>query len=107
MIVKPPVAVSTKEAYSLVHAKVPKENCLKIVSDPVSTWRVRLTNDFEESVFALYPEIKAVRDQLYERGALYAQMSGSGSAVFGLFSAAPTGIGQHFGGMFCEAVQLP
>ncbi len=107
VIVKPPVAVSTKEAYSLVHAKAPKENCLAIVSDPVATWRERLTNDFEESVFALYPQIKAVRDQLYELGALYAQMSGSGSAVFGLFGEAPAGIGQHFAGMFCEAVQLP
>ena len=90
-----------------MHAKAPKENCLAIVSDPVSTWRERLTNDFEESVFALYPEIKAVRDLLYHHGALYAQMSGSGSAVFGLFAEAPAGIGEQFEGMFCEAVQLP
>ena len=52
---------------------------------PVETWREALTNDFERSVFALHPEIGAIKDRLYELGAVYAAMSGSGSSLFGLF----------------------
>ena len=52
---------------------------------PVETWRDTLTNDFEKSVFALYPEIGAIKDRLYEMGAVYAAMSGSGSSLYGLF----------------------
>ena len=52
---------------------------------PVETWRGLLTNDFEKSVFAIHPEIGAIRDRLYDKGAVYAAMSGSGSSLFGLF----------------------
>ena len=52
---------------------------------PVETWREELTNDFEHSVFTLHPEIGAIKDRLYELGAVYAAMSGSGSSIFGLF----------------------
>ena len=56
-----------------------------IVMQPVETWREELTNDFEKSVFAIHPEIGAIKDRLYEMGAIYAAMSGSGSSLFGLF----------------------
>ena len=52
---------------------------------PLESWREELVNDFEKSVFALHPEIGAIKDRLYEMGATYAAMSGSGSSVFGLF----------------------
>ena len=52
---------------------------------PVETWRDRLTNDFEKSVFALHPEIGAIKQHLYDMGAVYASMSGSGSSLYGLF----------------------
>ena len=52
---------------------------------PIETWREELTNDFERSVFALYPEIGAIKERLYDLGATYAAMSGSGSSLFGLF----------------------
>jgi 4-diphosphocytidyl-2-C-methyl-D-erythritol kinase len=52
---------------------------------PIETWRGHLTNDFEKSVFALHPEIGAIKDRLYDLGAVYAAMSGSGSSLFGLF----------------------
>ena len=55
------------------------------VSRPVAEWRGRLINDFEESVFARFPEIGEIKDRLYEQGAVYASMSGSGSSVFALF----------------------
>ena len=52
---------------------------------PVETWRDALTNDFEKSVFTLHPEIGAIKDRLYDMGAVYAAMSGSGSSLYGLF----------------------
>ena len=84
-VVKPDIAVSTKEAFSLIRPQRPAKNCLDIVRQPMETWRDELTNDFETSVFALHPEIAAVKQRLYDMGAVYASMSGSGSAVFGFF----------------------
>lgn len=84
-VVKPDIPVSTKEAFSLIRPQRPQKNCLDIVRQPVETWRDELKNDFETSVFALHPEIAAVKQRLYDMGAVYASMSGSGSAVFGFF----------------------
>lgn len=84
-VVRPDIPVSTKEAFSLIKPKRPQKNCREIVMQPIGTWRNELVNDFEQSVFALYPKIGAVKEQLYEMEALYAAMSGSGSAVFGIF----------------------
>jgi 4-diphosphocytidyl-2-C-methyl-D-erythritol kinase len=84
-IVRPAIPVSTKEAFSLITPHHPAHNCRDVVMQPVETWRDRLTNDFEKSVFALHPEIGAIKDRLYEMGAAYAAMSGSGSSLFGLF----------------------
>ena len=84
-VVRPAIPVSTKEAFSLITPHHPAINCRDIVMQPVETWRDRLTNDFERSVFALHPEIGAIKDRLYDIGAIYAAMSGSGSSLFGLF----------------------
>ena len=88
-IVHPDIPVSTREAFSRIHPHYPPKNCRDVVMQPVETWRNDLTNDFEESVFALYPEIGKVKDQLYKMGTTYAAMSGSGSALFGLFTEIP------------------
>lgn len=84
-VVRPDIPVSTREAFSLIVPQHPAQNCRDIVMQPVETWRDALTNDFEKSVFTLHPEIGAIKDQLYEMGAVYAAMSGSGSSLFGLF----------------------
>ena len=84
-VVRPAIPVSTKEAFSLITPRYPEKNCRDIVMQPVETWREELTNDFEKSVFAIHPEIGAIKDRLYEMGAVYAAMSGSGSSLFGLF----------------------
>lgn len=88
------ISVSTRDAYAGVDARpgvlLPgAENSLlrNILRLPVEQWRGRLENDFEGSVFPAYPEISALKRQFYERGAVYAAMSGSGSAVFALFPA--------------------
>ena len=84
-VVRPAIPVSTKEAFSLISPQHPAVNCRDIVMQPVETWRDRLTNDFEKSVFAIHLEIGAIKDRLYDLGAVYASMSGSGSSLFGLF----------------------
>lgn len=84
-IVKPDVFVSTKEAYSTVKPMQPELSLKEIIKRPVEEWKDVLKNDFEASVFSTYPIIKRIKEQLYDSGAVYASMSGSGSAVFGLF----------------------
>ena len=84
-VVRPDIPVSTKEAFSLVTPQRPAKNCLDIVRQPIESWRDELTNDFEKSVFSIHPEIGTIKDRLYEMGAVYAAMSGSGSSLFGLF----------------------
>ena len=84
-IVRPAIPVSTKEAFSLITPQHPEKNCRDVVMQPVETWRDALTNDFEKSVFALYPKIGQTKQRLYDLGAVYAAMSGSGSSLFGLF----------------------
>jgi 4-diphosphocytidyl-2-C-methyl-D-erythritol kinase len=84
-VVRPDIPVSTREAFSLIRPKQPAVCCRTVVMQPVEEWRHQLTNDFEVSVFALYPEIGRIKQQLYDLGAEYAAMSGSGSALFGLF----------------------
>lgn len=84
-LVKPDVAVSTPEAYSLVKPAAPEISLKEIIKDPVCKWKNRMTNDFEKSVFPKFPLIEEIKNALYQEGALYAAMSGSGSSVFGLF----------------------
>jgi 4-diphosphocytidyl-2-C-methyl-D-erythritol kinase len=84
-VVRPNIPVSTKEAFSLIHPHYPDEICKDVVTRPVDTWKKSLTNDFEKSVFALHPEISAIKEKLYQLGATYAAMTGSGSSLFGLF----------------------
>ena len=85
-IVKPHIAVSTKEAYAGVKPEKPEFSLEKLSSIPVNKWRDILKNDFEHSVFKKYPVIGEIKDKLYYMGAEYAAMSGSGSSVFGLFN---------------------
>jgi 4-diphosphocytidyl-2-C-methyl-D-erythritol kinase len=86
VIIFPNVHSNTKEAYSLVTPQKPQKDILKIINQPINTWKNELKNDFEESIFKLYPIVEQVKNNLYNIGAVYASMSGSGSAVFGLFN---------------------
>jgi len=88
VLANPRIHIGTKEAYAGVSPQAPSGNLREILSDPAS-WRHELVNDFEKSIFPRYPEIKAIKDSLYDQGAFYAAMSGSGSTVFGLFEQEP------------------
>ena len=99
-VVRPDIPVPTREAFALITPHYPQKNCRLVVSQPVETWRNELVNDFEQSVFALRPELAQVKQQLYDMGAAYAAMSGSGSALFGLFKEQPVCLSQQFPSMF-------
>lgn len=87
LLVKPAVAVSTAEAYSMVKPEQSDVSIPEILQNPVSRWKDVLKNDFEPSVFARYPQLAQIKQQLYDAGALYASMSGSGSSMFGIFES--------------------
>ena len=102
-IVKPPVAVSTREAYAAITPRKPDVCCRDVVRMPVGEWRNLLTNDFEPPLFALHPQLASIKAKLYDMGAIYAQMSGSGSALFGLFHSVPQQLEQTFPDCFTFA----
>ena len=84
-VVKPPVSISTREAYSMVKPQKTTFSLEKLSTFPVHEWKYILFNDFEPGIFEKYPVIRKIKEQLYASGAEYASMSGSGSAVYGLF----------------------
>ena len=105
-IIKPNVAVSTKEAYANIIPHKPKMCCRDIIKKPIETWRDLLVNDFEESVFKLHPEVENIKNKLYEQGAIYAAMSGSGSSLFAIFKAEPQHLDNYFTDCFTFSAQL-
>lgn len=89
-IVKPPIHINTAAAYKgLKHVGKRETMPDEIVYMPVDEWRGKLVNDFEESLFPEHPRLAELKEMLYRSGALYAAMSGSGSALFGLFREKP------------------
>jgi 4-diphosphocytidyl-2-C-methyl-D-erythritol kinase len=86
VLVNPQIHVGTAEAYAGIIPTVPGKNVQEILQLPIEQWKGYLANDFEKSIFAKYPEVKALKETLYTQGALYASMSGSGSTVYGIFN---------------------
>ena len=79
------IAVSTKDAYAGIKPHLPEVPLREALAKPIEEWSGILINDFEETVFAKYPELAAIKHSLYDSGAVYASMSGSGSALFALY----------------------
>ena len=105
-IVKPAVAISTREAFAHVVPAQPEKCCREIVCEPIDRWTDELRNDFESSVFQLHPELSDIERSLYRLGARYAQLSGSGSALFGIFEEYPGELKEAFPGMFTFSAVL-
>lgn len=102
VLVKPDIFVSTKEAYALVKPQKPQLSLKDIIHKPIEEWKNTMVNDFEKSVFHKFPEIAAIKDKLYDMGAIYASMSGSGASVFGLFKEQVKYVDEVFYGCFCR-----
>lgn len=88
-IFNPGIHISTRKAYELVEIGNPEIPLEKALNQPVEQWRNTVFNVFEKPVFNLHPEIESLKNKLYEKGAVFASMSGSGSSVFGLFHKKP------------------
>lgn len=88
-LVMPPAHVSTAEAYRGVKPRPADRPLKELITLPVAEWKHFIRNDFEESVFKNHAVIRGVKSALYEAGALYACMSGSGASVFGIFETPP------------------
>lgn len=97
VIVKPDVSISTRDAYAQIVPKHGIQTCRDIVMKDISMWKNSLTNDFEKPAFAQFPILAQIKEKFYEMGAEYAQMSGSGSAMFAFFDKEPANIKQIFG----------
>jgi len=95
-MVKPPIEVSTAAAFRNIVPQTPEISLRELIKLPVTEWKSQIFNQFEASVFQQFPEIEAIKNQLYSLGAVYASMSGSGSSVFGLFVDLPEQIEELF-----------
>ncbi len=85
ILVNPGIPISTAIAFSGITPALPGKSIKEIIQQPVDTWRTELVNDFENTVFGSHPEIKAIKNKMYDAGAVYTSMSGSGSSVYGIF----------------------
>ena len=85
LIVNPHIHIDTKWAFSKITPQEKRISVKQIIAQPIESWREDLQNDFEVPVFAEYPEIKNIKDELYDLGATYASLSGSGSSMYAIF----------------------
>jgi len=79
------IAVSTADAYRGIIPQEREVSLREILTRPVEEWKSLLVNDFEATVFAKYPRLAEIKQSLYDAGAVYAAMSGSGSALFAIY----------------------
>ena len=88
LIICPEIHVSTKQAFANIKPEIYSSNFKQILINRTN-WRENLANQFEDSIFPLHPTLSEIKNQFYNNGAFYASMSGSGSAIFGLFDKEP------------------
>lgn len=105
VVVKPDIFISTARAFSYIRPRKPIRNLLQIIQQPIETWATTMYNDFEASVFPQFPRLIGIRQKLYQAGALYAAMSGSGSSLFGIFRQ-PVQLEHEFADCFYAGFQL-
>ena len=87
VVVYPNLHISTAEAYARITPQPPKYPVREALAQPMSTWRATVSNDFETALTPSHPVLAAIKQQLYDAGATYASLSGSGSAVYGLWES--------------------
>lgn len=86
VLVKPDISISTRQAFSAIIPHNPNNDLKNILStEPISQWKYKISNIFERSIFPLFPNLQLIKETLYDIGAIYASMSGSGSTMYGIF----------------------
>ncbi|MBX7093404.1 MAG: 4-(cytidine 5'-diphospho)-2-C-methyl-D-erythritol kinase [Flavobacteriales bacterium] len=96
-LTNPNLHIGTAEAYSGIQPSVPAYSSLQIVQQfPIGEWKNYLKNDFEISAFSRFPDLKSDKEMLYEMGAIYASMTGSGSTLFGIFPHKNPDVSDYF-----------
>jgi 4-diphosphocytidyl-2-C-methyl-D-erythritol kinase len=90
VLVCPGIHVSTADAFGKIKLSPNSPSCASIVERPIQEWKENLINDFEAPVFSAFPEIATIKEKLYDAGALYASMTGTGSTVYGIFETSPS-----------------
>jgi len=85
LLINPGIHIDTATAFKDVNPKVPGKSIKEIIKEPIANWKEQLTNDFEKGIFARHQVIEKIKDALYDNGAIYASMSGSGSTLYGIF----------------------
>jgi 4-diphosphocytidyl-2-C-methyl-D-erythritol kinase len=85
VLITPNIHINTAKAYSRINPQRPKASLMELIKQPIENWKRSIKNDFEDTVFKDHPALKEIKDQLYNMGAIYASMSGSGSSIYGIF----------------------
>ncbi len=85
IVVNPGIHINTAWAFQQLTPAPAAKSIQRIIQQPVSTWKAELTNDFEKPIFDHHPELSSIKSALYEAGALYASLSGSGSCLYGIY----------------------
>jgi 4-diphosphocytidyl-2-C-methyl-D-erythritol kinase len=85
LLINPAIHVNTREAFMQINPAMPSKKIKEIIQQPIETWKAELVNDFEKIIFDNYPPLKKIKESLYENGAIYSSMSGSGSTLYGIF----------------------
>ncbi|MDX9883585.1 MAG: 4-(cytidine 5'-diphospho)-2-C-methyl-D-erythritol kinase [Prolixibacteraceae bacterium] len=96
LLVKPPFGISTQEAYNKVIPQKSRLSLKALVDFSLIQWKSNINNQFEKTLFPVHPELAEIKEKLYHLGAVYASMTGSGSAVYGLFRSNPERFIQYF-----------
>lgn len=106
LLIKPDVSVNTKEAYDNISMGRPEIPLRDAVKRPIREWKDLIFNDFEKHVFSKSPQISDIKQKMYDFGALYAAMTGSGSTVYGIFENPLDNPAYLFPDMFCRQREL-
>lgn len=96
VIIYPQIHINSASAYSSLNPLDARVTLKNVLQQDVFTWKHSLFNDFEKTIFQLYPQIHSLKEKLYDAGAVYSSMSGSGSAVYGLFKKIPDDLKNAF-----------
>src|SRR5262249_41135076 len=85
LVIRPPIPISTAKAFAGCTPDATGTPVRTIIQQPVATWRHELINDFESPLFGEFPALGELKQQLYDKGAVFASLTGSGSSLFGIF----------------------